>query len=82
MPPITKLGTQLITAAQAAEMLDVNIRTIHGWIKEGTIPYVALPSRGRKPSYRIPLHGLLSCLSGNYDLAAEVDALVGPEEQQ
>ena len=69
MPPITKLGAQLITAKEAAELLNVHVRTIHGWIDKGTIPYIELPSSGSKPSYRIPLHGLLNSLSGNYDLA-------------
>jgi excisionase family DNA binding protein len=77
MPPKIKLGAQLITAHEAAELLNVNVRTIHGWIAKGTIPYVTLPSSGTKPSYRIPLHGLLESLSGNYDLAAEVEELFG-----
>lgn len=76
MPPKTKLGAQLITASQAAELLNVHIRTIHGWIDKGSIPHITLPSNGGKPSYRIPLHGLLSSLSGNYDLAEDVDELL------
>jgi excisionase family DNA binding protein len=79
MPPKTQLGAQLITAKEAAELLNVHVRTIHGWIEKETIPYVALPSSGTKPSYRIPLHGLLNSLSGNYDLADEVEELFGDE---
>jgi len=75
MPPKTKIGVQLLTATQAADLLNVHVRTIHAWIEQGTIPYISLPSQGKKPSYRIPLHGLLNSLSGNYDLAAELDQL-------
>jgi excisionase family DNA binding protein len=73
---MTQLGAQLITAPEAAELLNVHVRTVHGWIEKGTIPYVTLPSNGGKNSYRIPLHGLLSSLSGNYDLAGEVEAFL------
>ncbi len=77
----TKLGAQLITASEAAELLNVHVRTIHGWIEKDTIPYVALPRSGSKHSYRIPLQGLLSSLSGNYDLAGEVEALLAEEQK-
>lgn len=80
MPPRTKLGTQLISAAQAAELLDVSPRTVHTWIQKGSIPYIRLP--GIQASYKIPLHGLLSSLSGNYDLAAEVETLLGSQEPE
>lgn len=80
----TQLGVQLITAAEAAELLHVHVRTIHAWIGEGTIPYVELPrsSAKSKSSYRIPLQGLLNSLSGNYDLAAEVEALLSPDDPE
>lgn len=77
MAPKTRLGAQLITAKEAAELLNVTQRTIHSWIENGTIPYITLPSTGGKPSYRIPLRGLLNSLSGNYDLASELEALLG-----
>jgi excisionase family DNA binding protein len=80
MPSITRLRVQLITAKEAAELLNVNVRTIHSWIENDAIPYVSLPSSGGKPSYRIPLHGLLSSLSGNYDLARDVEQSFGAEE--
>lgn len=76
MPPKTKLGAQLLTAKEAAELLNVNVRTIHSWIEGDVIPYIALPSSGTKPSYRIPLHGLLNSLSGTYDLAGDVEELL------
>lgn len=77
MPPNspTKLASQLIKAQDAADLLNVDVGTIQRWIKEGSIPYVQLPGAGERPSYRIPLQGLLNSLSGNYDLAKEVDEL-------
>ena len=72
---------ELITTRQAAEMLSVSPRTVLNWIRDDAIPYVELPSRGdQRHEYRIPLHGLLRSLSGNYDLAAEfrgADDVVG-----
>ncbi len=79
MAPKTRLGAQLITAKEAAELLNVNPRTIHGWIEHGTIPFITLPSSGDKPSYRIPLRGLLNSLSGNYDLSSELESLLGAD---
>jgi excisionase family DNA binding protein len=66
---------QLITTKAAAELLSVSPRTVLNWIRDDAIPFVELPSRGReRHEYRIPLHGLLRSLSGNYDLAAELRA--------
>ena len=70
-----KLTSQLIKAQDAADLLNVDVGTIQKWIKDGCIPYIQLPGVGKKHSYRIPLQGLLNSLSGNYDLAKEVDDL-------
>jgi excisionase family DNA binding protein len=67
------LDVQLITVAEAAQLLSVSTRTVHAWIEKEAIPYIRLPSTGGKPSYRIPLRGLLESLSGTYDLAAEIE---------
>ncbi len=80
MPPnahnnSTKLATQLIKAQEAADLQNVDVRTVHGWIEQDRIPYIELPGPGKRPTYRIPLQGLLSSLSGTYDLAADVEAL-------
>jgi excisionase family DNA binding protein len=77
MPPPAKpaLRAQLLSAGDAAALLNVSVRTIHTWIEKDAIPYVELPRTGPKRSYRIPLHGLLSSLSGSYDLTED---LVGP----
>jgi len=70
-----RLTSQLIKAQDAARLLNVDVRTIHAWIKNDRIPYVELPRSGRRRSYRIPLQGLLNSLSGTYDLAQEVEDL-------
>jgi excisionase family DNA binding protein len=63
---------RLVTTKEAAELLSVSPRTVLNWIQDGAIPYVELPSRGgQRREYRIPLHGLLRSLAGNYDLAEE-----------
>jgi excisionase family DNA binding protein len=71
----TKIGSQLLKAQDAADLLNVDIRTIHAWIEKGDIPYIKLPGKRRRPSYRIPLQGLLNSLSGTYDLAGDIEAL-------
>jgi excisionase family DNA binding protein len=68
---------RLITTSEAAEMLRVSPRTVLNWIERGAIPYIGLPPAGNKREYRIPLHGLLNSLTGNYDLATQLEALGG-----
>jgi excisionase family DNA binding protein len=82
MPSKTKLQAQLLTAPEAAELLRVNVRTIHSWIEKDAIPYVALPAtHGARSSYRIPLHGLLGSLKGTYDLKTEVQEVLQAADQ-
>ncbi len=69
----TIVGMQLLTVRQAATMLSVTPRTVHGWIEKESIPFIKLPGSG---DYRIPLHGLVDSLSGNYNLAAEIEQLL------
>src|SRR3954471_10505282 len=64
----TRNGPQLLTTAEAAELLSVSVRTVQGWIKDQRIPFVQLPSG----MYRIPLQALLASLGGTYDLADDV----------
>ena len=66
---------QLLTTGEAATLLKVSPRTILNWIHADRIPYVQLPPSGGRNEYRIPLQGLLSSLSGTYDLAAELRKL-------
>jgi hypothetical protein len=56
-------------------MLNVSQRTINNWIRNESIPYIELPSIGKRKEYRIPQMALLRSLAGNYDLVAEVRAL-------
>lgn len=69
--PITAAPPQLLTVAQAANLLNVSDRTIRRWIEAEKIPYLELPSGG----YRIPQGALLASLRGNYDLAGELREL-------
>ena len=76
----SKLRVQLLSASEAAELLNVSVRTIHTWIEKDAIPYVELPSSGPRRSYRIPLQGLLSSLSGSYDLTEDIEGPTADEE--
>jgi hypothetical protein len=68
---------RLITVTQAANLLAVSDETVRKWITRGTIPYLVLPHDpdSKRNEYRIPLQGLLTCLSGNYDLGRDLDAI-------
>jgi excisionase family DNA binding protein len=72
---LPKISPRLLTTAEAARLLNVTQRTIGNWIKNGSIPYIELPSNGSRKEYRIPQMALLRSLSGNYDLVAELRAL-------
>ncbi len=68
---LTASRPQLLTVAQAADLLKVSDRTVRRWIEAGKVPYLKLPSGG----YRIPQASLLASLRGTYDLAGELAAL-------
>jgi excisionase family DNA binding protein len=72
---LPRLSPNLITTAEAAELLRVSSRTVLNWIESDAIPYIQLPSAGTRREYRIPVAALLRSLSGNYDLAADLRAL-------
>jgi excisionase family DNA binding protein len=74
-----QLRAQLLSASEAAELLNVSVRTIHTWIEKDAIPYVELPRSGPKRSYRIPLQGLLMSLSGSYDLTDDIVGLTADQ---
>jgi excisionase family DNA binding protein len=69
--PAIAAPPQLLTVAQAANLLNVSDRTIRRWIEAEKIPYLELPSGG----YRIPQGALLASLRGTYDLASELREL-------
>lgn len=72
---LPKISPRLLTTAEAAELLNVSQRTVLNWIKRGSVPYIELPSTGRRKEYRIPEVALLRSLSGNYDLVADLRSL-------
>jgi len=72
---LQKISPRLLTTAEAATLLAVSQRTIVNWIQNESIPYLELPTKGKRKEYRIPQVALLESLSGNYDLAAELRAL-------
>lgn len=78
-PDRPMLAVQLLRPQEAADLLRVSVRTVQKWIEHDAIPYVQLPSSGTKPSYRIPLQGLLDSLSGTWDLGAGLDLAGGLE---
>ena len=72
---------KLITPDDAAHLLGVSRSTVQNWIKRGTIPYIELPTGTLiRRTYRIPLDGLLSSLSGNFDLDAAFSRVPGTDE--
>lgn len=85
---LPRIGPRFLTTSEAAALLNVSARTIVNWIHAGSIPYIELPSSGRRKDYRIPRMALLESLSGNYDLAAELQQLdrqvaeAGMDEEQ
>jgi excisionase family DNA binding protein len=59
---------RLLTTSEVAAVVRVTPRTVQNWIENQRIPHVELPGG----QYRIPLQGLITSLSGNYDLNAEL----------
>jgi excisionase family DNA binding protein len=65
---------RLITVTQAAELLAVDRQTVRNWIDRKLVPYIVLPhEEGGRQEYRIPLQGLLTSLTGTYDLSQDLD---------
>jgi excisionase family DNA binding protein len=65
---------RLITIKQAADLLAVHPETVRNWIDRKIVPFIVLPhEEGARQEYRIPLQGLLTCLSGNYDLGQDLN---------
>jgi len=85
---LPRISPRFLTTAEAALLLNVSQRTVINWIHDGSIPYLELPSRGKRKDYRIPQIALLESLSGNYDLVAELRTLdaeaeaAGMDEEQ
>jgi excisionase family DNA binding protein len=79
MPSKLRLDAELLTVTEVAELLKVSARTVHQWIEKESIPFVTLPTGGTKPSYRVPLQGLLGSLSGTYDFEADAKRALAQE---
>jgi len=72
-PPALGYLPQMITPQEAAAFLNVTSRTVLNWIDQDRIPYIRLPGGTERAQYRIPLSGLVSSLSGTFDLAAALE---------
>jgi len=44
---ITNNSNQLFTAAEAAAILNVSLKTLQTWLKDGKLPYTKLGNGGR-----------------------------------
>jgi excisionase family DNA binding protein len=44
---------ELLTVQEVASILRVDQTTVRRWIKEGTLPSIKLPHRGKREIYRI-----------------------------
>jgi excisionase family DNA binding protein len=69
--PATSAKPKLLSTRQAAELLNVNRRTVLNWIEADKVPYIKLPGG----DFRIPLAGLLASLQGTYRLDEEIREL-------
>ena len=55
-------GEQVLTYREAAQLLKVSARTLERWTREGLVPYVRLPQRGRWSGVRFSRNQLLRWL--------------------
>jgi excisionase family DNA binding protein len=53
---------EIFTYDEAAELLKVSARTLERWTREGLIPYIRLPQRGRWSGVRFSRNELLRWL--------------------
>jgi excisionase family DNA binding protein len=44
---VMRLNWRLYTTAEAAAILNVSLRTVQGWIRDGTLPHARLGDGGR-----------------------------------
>lgn len=58
----------LVTVAEAAALLGVSEGAIRGWISDGRVPYLVLPSG----AYRVPQGALLAALGDVVSLGDEL----------
>jgi excisionase family DNA binding protein len=53
---------QVLTYREAAQLLKVSARTLERWTREGLVPYIRLPQRGRWSGIRFSRNQLLRWL--------------------
>jgi excisionase family DNA binding protein len=53
---------QVLTYREAAQVLKVSARTLERWTREGLVPYIRLPQRGRWSGVRFSRNQLLRWL--------------------
>jgi excisionase family DNA binding protein len=53
---------QALTYREAAQVLKVSARTLERWTREGLVPYIRLPQRGRWSGVRFSRNQLLRWL--------------------
>lgn len=53
---------EILTYCEAAELLKVSARTLERWTREGLVPYIRLPQRGRWSGVRFSRNQLLRWL--------------------
>lgn len=49
----TMLDSDLLTVRDVAQFLKVDDSTVQRWIKEGLLPAIPLPRRGKRTMYRV-----------------------------
>lgn len=50
---MTEQREELLTVQEVASILRVDQTTVRRWIKEGTLPSIRLPHRGKREIYRV-----------------------------
>jgi excisionase family DNA binding protein len=60
--PAAAKPDEILTYKEAAQLLKISARTLERWTREGLIPYIRLPERGRWSGVRFSRHQLLRWL--------------------
>lgn len=55
---------QLLTVKEVAQALRVSEPTIRRYLREGLLPGVSLPKRGKRTIYRVPVEAIDRILEG------------------
>ena len=59
---VARSDEQVLTYREAAQVLKVSARTLERWTREGLVPYIRLPQRGRWSGVRFSRNQLLRWL--------------------